>query len=89
MMEAGVEYGHDYGKITLVKDKWTEETVQPSAAAVFLGAHVEWALMRLYGELVFPDIPFRQWNRHKQAKWRAGARKSLKYGAEMKGETGA
>lgn len=90
MLDSGVEYGLDHGKITLINKGIVDhyESVQPSAAAVFLGAHIEWALMCLYGELVFPDTSFRKWKRSKQAKWKSLARKSLKDKDKMKGETG-
>lgn len=82
--ESGVEYASEYAEVRLLRT--TDDIPVPrSVVSVFLGAHIEWALMLLHGEIKPCEIPFRHWNASKQKSLKRMIRGALREKYEQPG----
>lgn len=76
LSETGVEYGHGHERVSL--SDGNSRPVSPSVTAVFLAAHVEWALMHIKGEFTPVNFPFRAWTDSKRKRWKSRARLAIR-----------
>lgn len=75
--ESGVEYASGYAQVRMLRT--TDDIPVPrSTVSVFLGAHIEWALMLLHGEIKPCETRFRYWSVNRQKSLKRKVRGALR-----------